>query len=233
MNKEKNTYQLSTPKTHWKNQEWRKNPPIVIKNGKVETRDRLGIPDCGILEENLIKEMKLIVKMVRGIYSGDFREDFEYLQFCQRSIKNMITERSKEFIAKNIEEISVAVGGKSKGSIALPFTTPTQLRSNPVVDEIIKIDLTKELSEEEKKDLKDAVLEKKYENPEDDPISPVCKSSDAGKSILEVLKNELPKKKDTKKRIIKKTKKKVAKKKTKKKVIKKKKVAKKKKNDRK
>lgn len=199
--------------------------PIVMDGRVVTNAMMVDMKKGGKIKSRIIKGLKFVSKITRGVYSGACQNDEEYLEFCDDVMDRFIEEQGEEIVQRYKEETKITDIKKTitrKASPIVSDTTPVHLRSNPVLDEIIKIDLTEELLDEQKKDMIEILIKNDYADPLDDPISPVCKSSDAGKGITQVFKN-----KKAKKKVVKKTRKKRVKKTTKKKATKK--VAKKKK----
>ena len=48
------------------------------------------------LKNDFIKKMKLVTKITRGLYSGDYSNDIEYIKFCNTSIDRFITEKGED-----------------------------------------------------------------------------------------------------------------------------------------
>ncbi len=177
-------------------QEWRKGGPIIMNEGVVVNSDmKIDIKDCNEMKSKFVEKLKFMSKVTRGVYSGVYQDDREYIDFCDSIMNRFIEEEGEDIAQQNIDRITNIMKTKfvSKRA-ALPNSNPVHLRSNPIVDEVIKIDLTEELTEEQKRFAIDDILKKKHDDPLDDPISGTCKSCDAGKSIAQAIINQKEKK---------------------------------------
>jgi len=188
-------------------QKWRKNPPIVMSDGEARSGLSIDKNDCQKMKDDFINKMKFIAKITRGLYSGEFVEDEEYINFCNSVVEKAIVDKSNNFIDEYVPFLSSLAGSKMSLR-ALPETKPEHLRSNVAADEFIRIDLDKEIPFDEKHDLQRNLVEKK--SGEEGYVElPNCKSSNAGLGFYECLKDKMDDIKRTKKKA-------VAKKKTKK-----------------
>jgi len=108
----------SKNKNHHSKQEFRNRPGIVMRNGeKVIGESELDVAGSNELKENFMKEMKWMSKLTRGLYSGDFENDKEYIDFCDKIIERDIVEKSEHFV-DNMKVIS------SSKSIVKSVTKP-------------------------------------------------------------------------------------------------------------
>jgi len=204
--------------------------PIVMEGRVVTNVMMANMKKGGKIKGGIVKRLQFVSKITRGVYSGVYQDDEEYVEFCDNVMGKFIEEQGEEIVQQYGEEAKVIDIKKTIMRNASPVVSNAEsvhLRSNPVMDEMIKIDLTEGLEDEQKKDMIEKLIKNNYDDPNDDPISPTCNSSDAGKAIIQVIKNKKAKKKavkKAKKKAVKKAKKKAVKKdvrKTKKKIDKK------------
>ena len=50
----------------------------------VSSPDGIKIENSEEIKVNLIKELKFMTKVTRGLYSGIYQDDKEYIKFCKR-----------------------------------------------------------------------------------------------------------------------------------------------------
>jgi hypothetical protein len=170
-------------------QEWRKRDPIIMQDGKVVQQvKKVDIKYDNDIKSNFITELKLMTKIIRGLYTGTYQKDKEYIRFCDKTMDNLIEEKgnsmSKHY-KKTLESTirnNCFVIPKEK-----PETKPVQLCSNTIKDEFLKIDLDKNLTDKDKMIQKEILVNKL------DPGEPIelslTNSKRSGKALLQSFKN--------------------------------------------
>jgi hypothetical protein len=80
-----------------KENNWRKSPPIIIKNGQVIPD---GLQDCFLSREVLFKEMSNVAKLNRAI-GESYREDIEYKKFCEAMMDGVVDRTVNSLLLKH------------------------------------------------------------------------------------------------------------------------------------
>ena len=75
----------------------REEGPILIKNGKVFKKSYIN-------KENIMRHLKYVSKITKGLYSGLLSNDREYIKFCDNVIRKTLEERINTIVEETTIE---------------------------------------------------------------------------------------------------------------------------------
>ncbi|MHA1470879.1 MAG: hypothetical protein ACTSSP_10015, partial [Candidatus Asgardarchaeia archaeon] len=110
--------------------------PIVMEGRVVTNVMMANMKKGGKIKGGIVKRLQFVSKITRGVYSGVYQDDEEYVEFCDNVMGKFIEEQGEEIVQQYGEEAKVIDIKKTIMRNASPVVSNAEsvhLRSNPVM----------------------------------------------------------------------------------------------------